>query len=564
MPEYLAPGVYVEEISGGVRPIEGVATSTTGFAGPTERGPTNAQLVTSLTEFQRKYGGFLSPDDSFMPLAVKGFFDNGGRRLYVARAVPPELNPAGQPVAPPASSQDLPAPGGGGVLVSANGPGAWGDRIFVQVGDPTRPRRIADSANPGQTMPDPDQFRLTVLYFDTMPPLPLVDPLDTVNAQNPNRREPALVERYDNLDKDPLRGNFVESIINSQSQLVRVAPIGAAGATYARPQNNAPGAYEKLDGGRGNNVANANAIIGLRETTDPNPNTWTGLAALAGIDEVAILCVPDEVNSNLDAAATSRVRDELLAQCNRLGDRFAILQLPRTYTGTDVPSLTALPDTTRAAVYHPWVRVYNPRERNTVLVPPGGFVAGVYARTDIERGVHKAPANEDVRGIITADLPNNERPLLVHYTKEQQDILNPRSVNVIRDFRSDGRGIRVWGARTLSSDPEWRYVNVRRLFLFVEESIDEGTQWVVFEPNDEPTWAKVRRSITNFLISVWRSGALMGTTQVEAFYVRCDRTTMTQDDIDNGRLICYIGIAPVKPAEFVIFRISQKTVEAAA
>jgi phage tail sheath protein FI len=251
-------------------------------------------------------------------------------------------------------------------------------------------------------------------------------------------------------------------------------------------------------------------------------------------------------------------------QCHRIKDRFALLQLPLGYSGTDTgpgSALRELPDTTRGAVYHPWVRVFDPRSNTTRLVPPGGFVAGVYARTDIERGVHKAPANEVVRGIVLADR-NSDRPLSVIYTKGQQDILNPRGINLIRDFRSDRRGIRIWGARTLSSDPEWKYVNVRRLFLFVEESIDEGTQWVVFEPNHEPTWAKVRRSITNFLTSVWRSGALMGVTQDEAFYVKCDRTTMTQDDIDNGRLICLIGIAPVKPAEFVIFRISQKTLEA--
>ena len=143
-----------------------------------------------------------------------------------------------------------------------------------------------------------------------------------------------------------------------------------------------------------------------------------------------------------------------------------------------------------------------------------------------------------------------------------QDILNPKNVNCIRDFRPDGRGIRLWGARTMSSDPEWKYVNVRRLFIFIEESIEEGTQWVVFEPNYEATWAKVVRSITNFLVTIWKNGALEGVTQDEAFFVKCDRTTMTQDDIDNGRLICYIGVAPVKPAEFVIFRISQKTREA--
>ncbi len=161
---------------------------------------------------------------------------------------------------------------------------------------------------------------------------------------------------------------------------------------------------------------------------------------------------------------------------------------------------------------------------------------------------------------MVRDATNLEFPI----TKGRQDILNPRGVNCIRDFRSDGRGIRLWGARTMTSDPEWKYINVRRLFIFVEESIEQGTQWVVFEPNDEPLWAQVRRSIVNFLTRVWKSGALMGLTQDEAFFVKCDRTTMTQDDIDNGRLVCYIGIAPVKPAEFVIFRISQKTADAPA
>ena len=177
-------------------------------------------------------------------------------------------------------------------------------------------------------------------------------------------------------------------------------------------------------------------------------------------------------------------------------------------------------------------------------------MAGIYARVDVERGVHKAPANEVIRGItkIAQDV-----------TKREQDLLNPKGINALRFF--PGRGNRVWGARTVSSDASWKYINVRRLFIFVEESIDEGTQWVVFEPNDEPLWARVRQTITNFLTTVWRSGALEGTKPDEAFFVKCDRTTMTQDDIDNGRLICVIGIAPVKPAEFVIFRIQQKTRE---
>jgi hypothetical protein len=185
-----------------------------------------------------------------------------------------------------------------------------------------------------------------------------------------------------------------------------------------------------------------------------------------------------------------------------------------------------------------------------VVAPPSGHVIGIYARTDIERGVHKAPANAVVRGASDIERIIN---------KAQQDILNPppNQINVIRDFRPDGRGIRVWGARCITSDSDWKYVNVRRLFIFLEESIDEGTQWVVFEPNDKPLWDRVIQSVSAFLTRVWRDGALQGATPAEAFFVKCDRTTMTQDDIDNGRLIMLIGVAPVKPAEFVIIRIGQ-------
>ena len=180
---------------------------------------------------------------------------------------------------------------------------------------------------------------------------------------------------------------------------------------------------------------------------------------------------------------------------------------------------------------------------------------GIYARTDIERGVHKAPANEVVRGIIGLQRLLN---------KSEHDILNPYpvNINVIRDFRNDSRGIRVYGGRVITSDPDWKYVNVRRLLIFIEASINRGLQWVVFEPNAEPLWARVRRSITNFLTLVWRNGALEGTKVEEAFFVKCDRTTMTQTDIDSGRLICVVGVAPVKPAEFVIVRIGLWTAHA--
>jgi phage tail sheath protein FI len=249
------------------------------------------------------------------------------------------------------------------------------------------------------------------------------------------------------------------------------------------------------------------------------------------------------------------VQNALIEQCERLKDRFAILD-PQPKSGNEAPDMNdiqaqrSLYDSKYAAIYYPRIVVNDPLTTHDIPMAPSGHIAGIYARTDIERGVHKAPANETIRSITGLESKLN---------KEEQDILNPSpvNVNVLRDFRSSSRGYRVWGARVITSDPDWKYVNVRRLFIYIEESIDEGTQWVVFEPNDEPLWARVRRTVTGFLTNVWRDGALQGVTPEEAFFVKCDRTTMSQDDIDNGRLIILVGIAPVKPAEFVIFRIGQ-------
>jgi uncharacterized protein len=536
MPEYLSPGVYIEEIRTGPVPIEGVGTSTAGFVGQTERGPTEPRLVTSWLEFQRWYGGHISPAVSFLPFAIQGFFDNGGQRAFVARVVRGPDDGAGAV----AASLGLPT-AGDPLPLRAIGPGAWGNRVFAKVRGGTQ-----------------TGFRLTVLYYAEPPPLPngeLVDPLDPDNIANPDRREPDAVEDYDDLGVDPLGPGYAITTIQGASQLVEFQAPDGAPALPEFPDDPDEATFAPLEGGSDGDPVRLDVDY-LGDDQLP-PDERTGLAGIEVIDEIAIVCVPDEV---LDGTGT--VTDRVTLQCERLRDRFAVLQLPANL-GTLQAIIGAMPrPSLYAALYYPWLRVFDPRTRDTLLVPPGGHVAGIYARTDIERGVHKAPANADVRGIITRDLSGNRKPLQFIVTKGFHDLLNPRGVNVIRDFRADRRGIRVWGARTLSADPDWKYVNVRRLFIFIEESIDEGTQWVVFEPNYEATWAAVRRSISNFLTRVWRDGALAGTTEEEAFFVKCDRTTMTQDDIDNGRLICYIGIAPAKPAEFVIFRISQKTLEA--
>jgi uncharacterized protein len=238
----------------------------------------------------------------------------------------------------------------------------------------------------------------------------------------------------------------------------------------------------------------------------------------------------------------------------------AIVDPPQASSLSQVREFRSQFDTKYAALYYPWLEILDPTKRPDpgsppprLVIPPSGAVAGIYARSDIERGVHKAPANEVVLGITQFENKKN-------ITFDQQAVLNPEGINALRFF--EGRANRVWGARTMSSDPEWKYVNVRRLFIYLEHSIDKSTQWAVFEPNNERLWASIRQTIEDFLLVVWRTGALMGTKPEEAYFVRCDRTTMTQNDLDNGRLICLIGVAPTYPAEFVIFRIGQWTADA--
>ncbi|MCS6912930.1 MAG: phage tail sheath family protein [Myxococcales bacterium] len=269
---------------------------------------------------------------------------------------------------------------------------------------------------------------------------------------------------------------------------------------------------------------------------DNGPGARTGLKCFEEIDEISLVCAP--------GITSPAVQDALLTHCEVRKDRFAVLDSPETIQG-GVDKIPRPRDSKYGAYYFPWIQVYDP-ERGNVYVPPSGHVLGVYARTDNERGVHKAPANEIVRGALG---------LRYHISKAEQDILNPRGINCIRLMQ--GGGIRIWGARTLSSDPAWRYINVRRLFIMVETSIERQTQWVVFEPNDHRLWKRVTRTITAFLTLIWRSGALMGETPEKSFFVKCDEETNPPEVVDVGQLIVEIGLAPVKPAEFVIFRIGQ-------
>jgi hypothetical protein len=512
LPEYLAPGVYIEEIDRGPKPIEGVPTSIVAFLGETERGPVEPRFISSHGEFLRLFGDVYDPG-KYLPYAVKSFFDNGGRRARIARIVGPGAA---------ASTLTL-----GDFTVTAVGPGAASDRIFVRIEPGTTKR-----AMPGQIAPTSVGFRLRLFYWSSLSNG--TQPFDPV-AEEKKLPRPSIAEDFDDLSLDPNSPNYWEKRVwagSSALAILQVAPTAKVPTTVLG------GALENGKDGSAPGTAEF-------EGEAPEPDRRTGLAALAtdAYRDVAIVCAP---------CASDEVARKLVAHCERNRFRFAVLDSPPgTAVATSLDPRSTIADTKYAAYYHPWIVVADPRTGNRLKIPPSGAVCGIYALTDNTRGVWKAPANETVAGALDLEFD---------VSHGEQEILNPRGVNVIRRF--PGRGIRVWGARTLSSDPLWKYVNVRRLFIFLEASIHNSTQWAVFEPNDPKLWARVKQTVTLFLRSQWREGALLGDKEEEAFTVAVGRETMTEDDILNGRLVVEIGIAPVRPAEFVVFRVHQQTSEA--
>jgi len=523
MPEYLHPGVYIEEIERGPRPIEGVPTSTAAILGEAERGSIRPRLVTSYKDYQRWFGDVFGAD-KFLPYTVSGFFENGGKRGYICRIVGDGATTA------QASFGDF--------IVRAAGPGSWGTRVFAKVQPSTT--KQADGSSVG--------FRLQLAYWSAGQ-----TPFDPFTPDGRLKLpRPAQTEDFDDLVVDETspdfygkRVPFVDLAKGETNQgpdssalciLVRNAGVPAT----ARPADNA----QVLAGGADDATAlGVDDYVGLPQGGRTDKQGLTALE-LDPFREVALVYAPNVTND---------IVLKIIGHCESLRFRFGVIDSAKGQNdaGALDPRTTLPSDTTYGAFYYPWIVTSDPRTGARKLIPPGGHVLGVYARSDSERGVFKAPANETLRGVLDLEYDIND---------ETQDVLNPRSVNVIRQF--PGRGIRVWGARTLTSNALWKYVSVRRLFIFLERSIYEGTQWVVFEPNDDRLWARVTDTIRLFLRGQWRLGALLGRTEQEAFFITCDRTTMSQDDILNGRLICEIGIAPVRPAEFVIFRIFQHTAEA--
>jgi phage tail sheath protein FI len=504
--------VYVEEVESGSRPIEGVGTAVAAFVGFAAHGPFNTPtLVSNWSQFTSVFGEFV--EDSYLAHAVYGYFSNGGGNCYIVRVGGESGNGAGG---------DRPAVA----------PQATLGRYLIQA----KPAAITDGrrGNSGGA-PAAGTGDLTV---EVVPPENAEAGDDTFTLVV--KRGDKVEETFPNVTTKRGKDNVV-SVVREKSQTITIEEI--AGTAAARPQAGAvvlaapPPVPAHID---------ANDYVG-------DVSERTGFGGLEAVDEITMVCVPDLMSAYqrgaLDLETVKSVQLAMITHCELMGDRMAVIDPPPGLSAQQVREWrmeAAGYDSKYAALYYPWIKVFDPATGTNKMVPPSGHMAGVWARNDALRGVHKAPANEVVRGAVALE---------TQLTRIEQELLNPIGVNCIRAF--PGRGIRIWGARTMSSDPAWRYLNVRRLFNYIEKSILGGTQWVVFEPNDDALWAKIRRTIGAFLVNEWRKGALFGLTPDEAYYVRCDRETNPAEQIDAGQVVCEIGIAPVKPAEFVIFRLAQ-------
>ena len=616
MPEYLAPGVYIEEVSYRAKGIEGVSTSTAGFVGPTRYGPIRGEpeLLTSFADFERIFGGLDQlifedegtpepPSHNFLAHGVRAFFEEGGKRLYVSRIYNGEN---GESTADNQSLDPVPA---NTITLTARFPGQAGNmRItFIPglsdnllVTDPTTStpqiRRIQEHdtvlLTTGGTPVVRDIARSgdnLVLREPGAPPtdtaISTLDPstqtvqLLTVSVaiERPIARPKRPKERYglaevlEGFSFHPQHANalsrYFTNNLNSRrlsltvpfaltlptavdtgvelaNDLLGTAVITALTSDTAT-QADRQQVY-LLTGGSDGSLPAASDYEGEEANS-----LKSGMLAFEDLEDISIVAAPGySHNYNDDDSRADAIQAYLINHCHKMRYRVAVLDSSNNHVLSEVRAARSKFDSTHAAFYYPWVRVLDPVTEEEINLPGSGFMAGIYARNDVENGVHKAPANEVVRLAIGFEFMLN---------KGQQEALNPDGINCFRFF--EGRGFRVWGARTISSDPEWRYISVRRYFAYLERSIERGTQWAVFENNNEALWGNIRRTIEDFMFNEWKSGRLMGEKPEEAYFVRCDRSTMTQNDLDNGRLICLIGVAPVKPAEFVIFRIGQWTAD---
>jgi len=511
MPTYLSPGVYVQEVEAGTRPIEGVGTAVAAFVGLAARGPVDEPtLVSNWTQFAETFGDFVP--GSYLAHSVYGYFLNGGGNCYIVRIGADGAGGDGQ-----RSKAKQPKAVAGPPMAEVSG-----YRIIAK-STAANPKPVTVEFDaPGGENPSEDQFKVTI----------------TVEGRQP--------EVFDNVTtkKGP---NNVATKVSAESKLVTIEET-TTGSALAKPDKGTVQLQVQVPEPEppSTDALSADAYVG--DAADR-----TGFSGLEAVDEVTMVAVPDLIaayeQGAIDGETLKAVQLALIAHCELMGDRMAIIDPPPGLNAQQIKEWRvddAGYDSKYAALYWPRLKVLDPSEGVHRFVPPSGHIAGVWARNDDTRGVHKAPANEVIRGVTSLE---------TNITSAEQELLNPIGVNCVRSF--PGRGIRVWGARTLSSDAAWRYVNVRRLFNYLEESILQGTQWAVFEPNDPALWARIRRTVSAFLTNEWRKGALFGTTPGEAFFVKCDAETNPAEGIDAGQVVCQVGVAPVKPAEFVVFQLSQ-------
>jgi uncharacterized protein len=660
MPEYLAPGVYLEEVSFRARSIEGVSTTTTGFIGAAAYGPLNLEpeIVTSLEEFERTYGGgarlrHRGDDgeinlemDNYLWHAVRAFFAQGGTRLYISRIFRPfDFDPDAdaEDINSGRASAFLPAvvppAGPTGLIVRARFPGEAGNmrvRFTLKVGQSVLTNRggvlglssmtenevvfIGDATNPvpADVIPGSDPAISGDFYMarrtmvngvqtwefvddaDAATPLAnlaglVVLPVSVIVTIYP-RTGPTQVFEGLALDPEHERSGLRDSIFDAFEETpvnlasARNLPIVIEHADAVQTGLDVinilfaaqPGAAEVVgpplipaipslmaqlvsprssDEQRSITLTLADGNDGARPTAaeyeggvDDVTNLKTGLQAFEDLEDISIVAAPGHTFGYETIAGqraeTLTIISHLITHAERMKYRIIVLESADNQSISQVRAMRAQINSKYAAFYYPWIRILDPITRKERHQPPSGFVAGIYARNDVNRAVFKAPANEVVNLAIGFEKLLN---------KAQQEVLNPEAINCFRFF--EGRGYLLWGARMATDNTDFKYVNLRRYFAYLERSIDRGTQFAVFEPNGSNLWASITRTIESFLLNEWVSGALLGDKPEKGFFVRCDRSTMTQNDLDNGRLICLIGIAPVRPAEFVIFRIGQFTAD---
>jgi phage tail sheath protein FI len=499
MPSYLSPGVYVEEVPAGTRPIEGVGTAIAGFVGFAAQGPINEPvLVTNWTQFVENFGEMV--ENFALGKAVYGFFNNGGGRAYIVR-IPTSARPSSAPMGELPSKADKKIAALNVMAISS------------------RAKNVAVDVKAAGETDDQPTYKITI----------------TADGAKEETFTGTLASGPNNLATQ----------VNTRSKIVRIQPNAVDEALIASGLQEGTVALAGADKAAPAKVETGE-LIG-------DPAKRTGFTAFETLEQITMIAAPDvavaQANGLIDLDAMKAIQAGMLAHCELMGNRMAILDTPagmNAQQASDWRMNTTGFDSKFGVLYWPWMQMFDATTGKNATFPPSGHIAGLWSRNDDTRGVFKAPANEILLGAVGVDYP---------VTRGEMDMLNPQGVNSIKSF--PGRGIRVWGARTLSSDAEWRYVNVRRYFNYLEESILQGTQWAVFEPNDANLWGRIRRTISAFLVNEWRSGALFGSSPAEAFFVKCDGENNTAESIDLGMVIVEVGVAPVKPAEFVIFRLSQ-------